>query len=410
MFYLPIVLIIFTYVAFAIWINFRQIKVINKSYDKVPEDFIDTIPIDKHQKAAKYSISKIKLDNYHIVYSTLIVFIWIFFDGLLYLNNILSNFIDNPIILGTTFITLFYVISTILEIPFSYWKNFKIEKSFGFNKMTKTTFTTDIIKELIISIVFIIPLVAIVLTIINNLTSWSLYVWGVIVLFSILISWIYPAFIAPIFNKFTKLDNKELVLKIKSLLKKTGFKSNGIFVIDGSKRTSHGNAYFTGIGNKKRIVFFDTLLKSMSDDEIEAILAHELGHFHHKHVFKLMIISMIIMLVSLVTLDFLMSQKIFYQIFNIKEGNIHIALIIFSLLLPIFSFFVIPILKKLSRKFEYQADLFAVKNSNVDNLISALVKLYKDNAVSLNSDKIYSAFYDSHPSAIIRINALKNIC
>jgi len=237
---------------------------------------------------------------------------------------------------------------------------------------------------------------------------WWAYVWLVLTGFSLLMFWLYPTYIAPIFNKFKALDNLELKAKIDNLLNRTGFKSDGVFVMDGSKRSSHGNAYFTGIGKNKRIVFFDTLLEGMEDQEVEAILAHELGHFHHKHIRKHMITSFAISLLGLALLGYLINQIWFFNGLGIESPSNHTALILFMLVMPVFSFFIAPISNALSRKHEFEADSFAAKHTNADDLVSSLVKLYRDNASTLTPDKLYSAFHDSHPSASIRINHLKN--
>ncbi len=221
--------------------------------------------------------------------------------------------------------------------------------------------------------------------------------------------WLYPTFIAPLFNKFKPLDNQILKTKIDKLLERTGFKSDGIFVMDGSKRSSHGNAYFTGIGKNKRIVFFDTLLKGMDDQEVEAILAHELGHFHHQHIRKQMIISFLTSLCGLALLGYLIKQPWFFHGLGVSEMSNHAALVLFSLTLPMFSFAIEPISNALSRKHEFEADAFAAKHTNANDLVSSLVKLYRDNASTLTPDSLYSAFHDSHPSASIRINHLKEI-
>ena len=237
--------------------------------------------------------------------------------------------------------------------------------------------------------------------------EWWLYVWAVITTFSLIMLWLYPSYIAPIFNKFKPLDDVDLKNKIEDLLNRTGFKSDGVFVMDGSKRSSHGNAYFTGIGKNKRIVFFDTLLKGMKDKEVEAILAHELGHFHHKHIRKHMASSFAISLTGLALLGYLINKDWFFNGLGVSDPSNHTALILFALVIPVFSFFVSPIGNYLSRKHEFEADAFAAKHTNPKDLVSSLVKLYRDNASTLTPDPIYSSFHDSHPSASIRIRELK---
>ena len=271
-------------------------------------------------------------------------------------------------------------------------------------------FIVDLIKEIILTIALGIPLVYSILYLMNmNAIGdyWWVYVWVILSIFTITMMWIYPTFIAPIFNKFKPLENNSLRNRIDNLLDRTGFGSDGIFVMDGSKRSSHGNAYFTGIGRNKRIVFFDTLLKGMEDEEIEAILAHELGHFHHKHVRQRIVSSFIFSLASLALLGYLIKQGWFFHGLGISEPSAHTALVLFSLTLPVFSFFITPISNLISRKHEFQADAFAASHTDANDLISSLIKLYRENSSTLSPDKYYSAFHDSHPSATLRIARLQ---
>ncbi|MEO1939455.1 M48 family metallopeptidase, partial [Candidatus Thioglobus sp.] len=290
----------------------------------------------------------------------------------------------------------------------SIYRTFVLEQRFGFNKTDSKTFVVDLLKEILLTLVIGLPLIYAVLYLMGEMGEyWWLYVWLVLTSFSLLMFWLYPTYIAPIFNKFKPLDNAKLKVKIDNLLERTGFKSDGVFVMDGSKRSSHGNAYFTGIGKNKRIVFFDTLLEGMDDQEVEAILAHELGHFHHKHIRKHMINLFAITLTGLALLGYLINQPWFFHGLGVNTMSNHTALILFTLTMPVFSFFIAPISNYLSRKHEFEADAFAAKHTNADDLVSSLVKLYRDNAATLTPDKIYSAFHDSHPSASIRIAHLK---
>jgi STE24 endopeptidase len=296
----------------------------------------------------------------------------------------------------------------LIDLPFSIYRTFVLEQRFGFNKTDSKTFVVDLLKEILLTLVIGLPLIYAVLYLMGEMGEyWWLYVWLVLTSFSLLMFWLYPTYIAPIFNKFKPLDNAKLKVKIDNLLERTGFKSDGVFVMDGSKRSSHGNAYFTGIGKNKRIVFFDTLLEGMDDQEVEAILAHELGHFHHKHIRKHMINLFAITLTGLALLGYLINQPWFFHGLGVNTMSNHTALILFTLTMPVFSFFIAPISNYLSRKHEFEADAFAAKHTNADDLVSSLVKLYRDNAATLTPDKIYSAFHDSHPSASIRIAHLK---
>ena len=316
---------------------------------------------------------------------------------------------QDTLYVGVGFMISLMLIGSLIDLPFSLYRTFVLEEKFGFNKTNAKTFIGDLLKEFLLMLIIGLPLIYAILWLMNGMGEfWWAYVWLVLTGFSLLMFWLYPSYIAPIFNKFKALDNLELKAKIDNLLNRTGFKSDGVFVMDGSKRSSHGNAYFTGIGKNKRIVFFDTLLEGMNDQEVEAILAHELGHFHHKHIRKHMISSFAISLLGLALLGYLINQLWFFNGLGIESPSNHTALILFMLVMPVFSFFIAPISNALSRKHEFEADSFAAKHTNADDLVSSLVKLYRDNASTLTPDKLYSAFHDSHPSASIRINHLKN--
>ncbi len=398
----------FSYVVTMMWLNMRQVKSVLNSFNKVPGEFVEKITLKQHQKAADYTIAKLKINHLEILFSTLVLLAWTLGGGLDYLDNIWRSLIDNTLVIGVGFIISLMVISILIDLPFSLYRTFVLEVKFGFNKTTIATFISDIFKSFILALVIGVPLLYVILYLMNAIgTYWWLYVWLVITGFSLLMLWLYPTFIAPLFNKFKPLKNQKLKTKIDKLLERTGFKSDGIFVMDGSKRSSHGNAYFTGIGKNKRIVFFDTLLKDMKNKEIEAILAHELGHFHHKHIRKQIIISFLTSLIGLALLGYLIKQPWFFYGLGISEISNHTALVLFGLIIPMFSFVIKPISNASSRKHEFEADAFAIKHTNANNLVSSLIKLYRDNASTLTPDRLYSAFHDSHPSASIRINHLK---
>ncbi len=401
---------ILTSVLALLWLNFRQDKAIKRSFNEVPDGFKETITLKDHQKAGNYTKAKLLVNHFEIIFSTFIVLVWTIGGAMNWLDIFWSQRISNPILMGTTFIVSIMLIASFIDLPFSIYRNFVLEQKFGFNRMTAKTFIADLIKEILLTLILMIPLIYAILYLMNISSIgdyWWIYVWVIISLFTLTMMWIYPSFIAPIFNKFNPLDNDALKSRINNLLERTGFGSDGIFVMDGSKRSSHGNAYFTGIGKNKRIVFFDTLLKGMEDKEIEAILAHELGHFHHKHTRQRMISSFIFSLASLALLGYLINQNWFYNGLGVAEPSSHTALVLFSLALPVFSFFVTPISNLVSRKHEFQADAFAASHTDANDLISSLTKLYKENSSSLSPDKLYSAFHDSHPSAILRIERLQ---
>ena len=267
-----------------LWLNFRQDKAINKSFNEVPEGFNETIKIEDHQKAGNYTKAKLRLNHFEIIFSTIVLLLWTLGGAMNWIDGFWSERVSDPVLMGTFFIMSIMLIASFIDLPFSIYRNFVLEQKFGFNRMTVGTFAGDLIKELILSLVLVLPLIYVILYLMNFETIgtyWWIYVWVIISLFSLIMMWIYPSFIAPIFNKFNPLDNETLKARITNLLERTGFGSDGIFVMDGSKRSSHGNAYFTGIGKNKRIVFFDTLLNGMEDKEIEAILAHEqIGRAH----------------------------------------------------------------------------------------------------------------------------------
>ncbi|ABL02338.1 Ste24 endopeptidase [Candidatus Ruthia magnifica str. Cm (Calyptogena magnifica)] len=398
----------FSYVITLLWLNVRQSKVVIQSFDKIPNEFRKKITLEEHQKAAKYTQAKLKLNYFEIIFSTAVLLLWTLGGGLNYLDNIWQAQINNILYTGVGFVISLMVIGSLIDLPFSIYRTFVLEQKFKFNQTDTKTFIMDLLKGVLLMLIIGLPLIFAILYLMSVMGEyWWIYVWLVFTGFLLLIFWLYPIYIAPIFNKFKPLDNVELKTKINNLLERTGFKSNGVFVMDGSKRSSHGNAYFTGIGKNKRIVFFDTLLKSMNDDEVQAILAHELGHFHYKHIKKHMISSFTISLLGLAFLGYLINQDWFFHGLGISNPSNHTALILFTLTIPVFSFFIAPVNNYLSRKYEFEADAFAAKHTNADDLVSSLVKLYKNNAITLTPDYLYSTFHDSHPSALIRINQLK---
>ena len=401
---------ILTSVVALLWLNFRQDRAIKSSFNEVPKGFNETITLKDHQKAGHYTQAKLLANHFEIIFSTIVLLIWTLGGAMNWLDVFWHERISDPILLGTVFMLSIMLIASFIDLPFSIYRNFILEEKFGFNRMTIKTFTGDLIKELILTLALGIPLIYAILYLMNMSAIgdyWWIYVWAILSFFTITMMWVYPTFIAPIFNKFKPLENNSLRNRIDNLLNRTGFGSDGIFIMDGSKRSSHGNAYFTGIGKNKRIVFFDTLLKGMEEKEIEAILAHELGHFHHKHVRQRIVSSFIFSLVSLALLGYLIKQGWFFHGLGISEPSAHTALVLFSLTLPVFSFFITPISNLISRKHEFQADAFAASHTDANDLISSLTKLYRENSSTLSPDRYYSAFHDSHPSAILRIARLQ---
>jgi STE24 endopeptidase len=393
-----------------LWLSLRQAKHVGEHRSTVPAEFADKITLEEHQKAADYTKVKGSFGRLQLVIGTVVLFLWTLGGGLNWLDQLWRTADLGPLATGVAVLISFSLISSLIDIPSSLYSTFNIEERFGFNKSTLKTFFVDMIKGAALAMIIGIPLILLVLWLMESAGDfWWLYAWIALTAFSIIMMWAYPKFIAPIFNKFKPLEEGEVLDRLTSLLKRTGFNSDGVFVMDGSKRSSHGNAYFTGFGKTKRIVFFDTLLKHLSPTQVEAVLAHELGHFKRKHVLKGMIASMTMTLIGFAILAWLMNQAWFYSAFGIEQPSTYMALILFMLVSPAFTFFIGPIMARWSRKHEFEADEFAAKESDANELISALVSLYKKNAGTLTPDPLYSAFYDSHPPASIRIAHLKSV-
>jgi STE24 endopeptidase len=406
------VFIVFTsiFLFVTLLLNFRQGKSVLNAYDAVPDEFKEKITLEEHQKAGDYTLAKLKINHLEVIVSVAVLIFWTLLGGMNILNDFWTAQLTDTLFIGSLFMMSLILIGSFIDLPFSIYRHFVLEEKFGFNKMTVKTFISDEVKGLLLAIVFVLPILYLVLYLMANLGQfWWFFVWLTLMSISLIAFWLYPTFIAPIFNKFTPLDDTELKQKIDKLLLDNGFSSNGVFIMDGSKRSSHGNAYFTGMGKNKRIVFFDTLLKGMTHDEIIAILAHELGHFHHKHIKKQLITNSIITLVSLSILGYLIDKEWFFNGLGVSNQSDYLALMLFMLIMPVFTLFLSPIMHGLSRKHEYEADTFAAKKSNAKDLISSLVKLYKENSSTLTPDKYYSLMHDSHPSASLRINHLKTL-
>jgi STE24 endopeptidase len=387
-----------------LYLSHRQISHVEKNRARVPDSFADKISLDDHQKAADYTTTKVKFGRLPLFYEVALILVWTLGGGLQWLDQNVITLGINPILTGITVILAFTLISSLLDLPFSIYSTFVIEERFGFNRTTVKTFIIDILKGALLGLIIGVPLLYVILWLMEQTgDQWWIYTWIVISGFSLFMMWIYPTWIAPIFNKFEPLEEGETLNRITSLLNRCGFSSNGIFVIDGSKRSSHGNAYFSGFGRNKRIVFFDTLLKMLNDDELEAVLAHELGHFKKKHIIKGMAISFGTTLIALAILAWLMKANWFYTSLGIEQPSTYMALLLFTLVLPVFTFVFQPLFSIFSRKNEFEADAFAAEQTDAKYLVKALVDLYRENANTLTPDPVYSAFYDSHPPAPVRI-------
>jgi STE24 endopeptidase len=387
----------------------RHIKHIQSHRQKVPEAFHDKIPVEAHQKAADYTQAKVKTGLVELIIGSTFLLLWTLGGGFQLLDSWWRSLELPELWTGTCFILSVFGIMSILDLPMSIYRTFKLEQSFGFNKMTPKIFIIDLLKNTVIGLLIGTPILLLVLWIMENSGSyWWLYVWVTWLGVSLFMMWAYPAFIAPLFNKFRPLDNEELRTRIENLLTRNGFKSQGIFVMDGSTRSTHGNAYFTGLGANKRIVFFDTLVNELSYDEIEAVLAHELGHFKCNHIRKRISVLGTVFLIGLGILGWLINEPWFYNGLGVEQSSTYMALILFVMASPAFTFFLQPLFSFISRQHEFEADDFAAGQAQSENLITALVSLYRENANTLTPDPLYSAFHDSHPPAPIRIAHLKS--
>ncbi len=387
-----------------LWLAGRQINSVATQRDRVPDAFADKIQLDAHRKAADYTLAKTRQGRLELLYDSLLLLGWTLGGGLQLLNGLWLTAGWGPINTGVAVIVSAFLVMAVLELPFSLYHTFVIEERFGFNKTTAATFIGDLAKQALLMLLLGVPLTWAALWLMQGSGKlWWLYLWLLWAGFSLLMFWAYPAVIAPLFNKFTPLDNEQLKQRIQALLDRCGFKSKGVFVMDGSRRSGHGNAYFTGMGRNKRIVFFDTLLETLEADEIEAVLAHELGHFKRKHVQKRIVIMMLMSLGGLALLGWLIQQTWFYQGLGVSEPSNHSALLLFLMVTPVFTLFLQPLASWFSRRHEFEADDYAAAQSSASYLIRALVKLYKENANTLTPDPLYSAFYDSHPPAPVRV-------
>jgi STE24 endopeptidase len=390
-----------------LWLAGRQIAHVGKYRGQVPETFASHIPLEDHRKAADYTRVNTRIGMLALLWDSLILLAWTLGGGLEWLDKAWRGADLAPVVTGTAVILSAMAIGTLLDLPFGIYHTFVVEERFGFNRSTPVLFLTDLLKQALLLVVIGAPLVALALWIMRATGAlWWLYVWGVWMAFTLFMFWAWPTLIAPLFNKFTPLDNDALKQRIQALLDKCGFRSSGIFVMDGSRRSGHGNAYFTGFGNNKRIVFFDTLLESLEPAEIEAVLAHELGHFRLKHIRKRLLSTMALSLAGLALLGWLAQQDWFYAGLGVSQPSAWMALLLFLLVMPVFTFLLQPLWSRLSRKHEFEADAYAVAQSSGSDLAQALVKMYRENASTLTPDPLYSAWHDSHPPAPVRIERI----
>ena len=393
------------------WLAWRQVRHVGHHADAVPAQFADRVTLDAHRKAAAYTIAKTRLALVETAVSATMLVVLTLLGGLQWLSEALAAFIEPGFVFQLSFVACVAVLLALLDLPFSWYRQFRIEQRFGFNRMTLALWLTDLAKSFVLAVLLGLPLLAAIIALMRSAgNTWWIHAWLLWVGFNAIILVIYPTLIAPLFNRFEPLKDPSLAQRIAELLGRTGFSSKGVFVMDGSRRSAHGNAYFTGLGRAKRIVFFDTLVERLQPAEIEAVLAHELGHFKLKHIAKRLAFSFVASLVVLALLGWLAGRPWFYTGLGVEPaltgGNEGIALVLFMLVLPVYTFAFAPVGSYLSRRHEFEADAFAARHASASDLVTALVKLTEDNASTLTPDPLHSAFYDSHPPASSRVERL----
>ena len=402
--------------ALRLWLDIRHLRHVRAHRDRVPDNFADRIDLADHRKAADYTVAKLRLGLLEIAVDAVVLLALTLGGGLALLDQAMRAWLGDGYLHGLALFACVSLLGFVIGLPASLYRTFRIEARFGFNKLTWPLWFADLAKGAVLTVLIGGPLLFAVLWLMDVMGNyWWLYVWLVWLATNLLVLFLYPTVIAPLFNKFTPLADASLKARIEALLTRCGFASSGLFVMDGSKRSAHGNAYFTGFGRAKRIVFFDTLLDKLSPEEIEAVLAHELGHFKHRHVIKRIALSAVLSLAFLWLLGQLIDQPWFFAGLGVgADGTASsmgtaIGLLLFSMVLPVFLFPLAPLTSGLSRKHEYEADAYAAKQTAAGDLISALVKLYRDNAATLTPDPLHSLFHDSHPPASQRIARLQSV-
>ena len=392
-----------------LWLAGRQAAHIISHMGTVPPAFAANISLEQHRTAARYSLARLGVERWDLVLGSAVLLGWTLAGGLGWLDNAMASIGLGTLWHGVALVIGVVLVGSLIDLPLSIWRTFGVEARFGFNRTTPGGFAKDRLLGLVLGLVLGVPLVAAILWLMARAGDlWWLWAWLLWMAFSMFITWAYPIWIAPLFNKFKALDDTALRTRLEGLLQRCGFTSNGMFVMDGSRRSAHGNAYFTGFGANKRIVFFDTLLDGLEADEVEAVLAHELGHFKRRHVVKMLAISALMSLLGLALLGWLAGQQWFYAGLGVARPGNAAALVLFMLAMPVFTVFVSPLLARLSRRHEFEADDFAAAQTDPKHLISGLVKMYRDNASTLTPDPLYSAFHHSHPPAPVRIAHLSS--
>ena len=393
----------------------RQIRHVMRHRATVPSAFASTISLASHQKAADYTVAKARFGLLEMAFGAAVLLGWTLLGGVDTLNQWLAQTSlaqYGALVPGLALLAVFGAISGVLDLPFRLYSTFRIEERFGFNKMTLNLWLGDLVKSALVGAVVGLPVVALMLWLMRSAGAlWWLWAWAAWMGFNLLVLVLYPTVIAPLFNKFKPLEDESIKARVTALMARCGFAAKGLFVMDGSKRSAHANAYFTGFGAAKRVVFYDTLLKQLSPAEVDAVLAHELGHFKHKHIIKRIINMFAMNLIGFALLGWVSTQTWFYTGMGVRPslngGNEALALLLFMLVVPLFSFFVAPWLAQSSRKHEFEADAFAISQTDGKDLASALLKLYQDNASTLTPDPVFVKFYYSHPPASERLGRMK---
>jgi STE24 endopeptidase len=397
-----------------LWLATRQMRHIAGHRAAVPAAFAGTVSLEAHQKAADYSLAKLRFGLLTDTVAAIVLLGWTMLGGLDALNVAVRDAVFprwGGIPYELALIGAFVLVGAILDLPFELWRVFRLEQRFGFNRVTPMLFVADMARSLLLGVAIGGPLLALILWLMHAAGSlWWLWAWGVLTAFQGMAMVLYPTLIAPLFNKFEPLADESLIARVQALMQRCGFRARGFFVMDGSRRSAHSNAYFTGFGNAKRVVFYDTLLRRLDGDEVEAVLAHELGHFHHRHIVKRLSVFFAFSLAGFALLGWLANQVAFYAGLNVMINpiapNDALALLLFLIAVPPFMFFVSPLFAAMSRRAEFEADDFARSNASARDLVRALLKLYEDNASTLTPDPLYVRFYYSHPPASARIAAL----
>ncbi|CAK0769714.1 STE24 endopeptidase [Gammaproteobacteria bacterium] len=392
---------------FQYWLLWRQYHHVGACRDTVPGAFAEQVTPDEHRKAADYTRARLFPGAVGLAIEVVMVSLWTVGGGLEALDQLWLKGAFSPLVAGLGLLTSLAFVGGLVDLPLSLWRIFGIEARFGFNRTTLARFLIDLCLESVVFLILMLPLMAALLWLMARAGPlWWLAAWALWMAFMLLVSWLFPTLIAPLFNRFDPLPAGELRQRIEALLVRCGFSSRGIFVMDGSRRSGHGNAYFTGLGRAKRIVFFDTLMSALAPAELEAVLAHELGHFHHRHVQRRILGIALASLIGLAMLGWLAAQSWFFTALGVSRVSDALAVALFLLVVPVFTLWFQPLMAYWSRRQEFQADAFAVRHSDGPALIRALVRLYRDNANTLTPDPLYSACHDSHPPASIRISHL----